>query len=214
MKRRESDLGRFFVSYGWLCALTLIASVAVFTLSLNAIDHVRDYESVDYFFECYEVKENMLIEDTMDAYRDEGIVQSRIYHISKDDATKNSYFESHGLFSDIVLLYESEISGFQDVIGDYFRSMDEAFLSKALEGIEDGYGRYEAYGAVYGLKIHDPSDPEYAERFCFTDLLRFEKEEEAGEAVYLLVPTRSEMYGEKNEVGFMALNAFLRRYER
>lgn len=211
MNKRGGKIGDFFVSYGWACACIVVGSIVLFEAGLRSMNAVKDNEKISYFIECYTIEENnTLTADTVETLKDEGIIESHIYHVGPNDTLKNTQFQTHGLFSDICLLFESEIAGFQEIIGEYFVAWDEAF-KEGCDFLTEGQEFYEAYSSQWGLKVFDPDGNT---NWDFSPLCSFEKEGEKSEDVYLFIPTRSPNFSSSTSVGFKALNYFLNRYAK
>lgn len=211
MNKGRTKVGDFFVSYGWACVCIIVASVVLFEVGIRSMNAVKDHEKINYFIECYGIEENnTLTEDTANTLKEDGIVESHLYHVGPNDALKNTQFQTHGLFSDICLLFESEIVGFKEIIGEYFVAWDETF-KEGCDFLTEGEEFYEAYSQAWGLKVFDPDQHTNWE---FSSLCSFEKEGEKSEDVYLFIPNRSPNFSSPTSVGFKALNYFLERYAK
>lgn len=209
----KKKIGDFFVMNGWAIALIALLSYASFYWGLNAIDSIKSYEKIDYFFENYGLKDNTLSKDTIALLKDKGVLQSNLYDVSPTSSIKSEQYSKFGAYSDLCVLNQNDMDDMVEVIGDNFMPLDVTFKAKYTEGLQKNYSFFSAYSTDYAIKIYDPNDAAYSNQFTYSNLLTFTQENVTPIAYYLCIPLKSVNYGATTSNGFTALNFFLKTYE-
>jgi hypothetical protein len=209
----KKKIGDFFVMYGWAIVLVALLSYASFYWGLNAIDSIKNYEKIDYFFENYGLKDNTLSKDTLSLLKDKGVLESNVYDVSPTSSTKSEQYAKFGAYSDLCVLNQNDMDDMAEVIGDNFKAIDDTFKSNYKDGLAKTYSYYHAYNQDYAIKIYDPNDATYSSQFTYSNLLTFTKDNVTPLAYYLCIPLKSVNFGSGTTNGFIALNSFLKTYE-
>lgn len=192
----KKSLKDFFISYGVLIIFFFLTAYFALAYPISIINGIKDYETISFFFEAYELKENTLEDDLLNLLEEDGVLSINLYQFAKDDELISQQYQARGVYSDFVMLTESDLDTmFEDYQeGEYpddYISLDEG-LAEDL-GLDDTYDYYYVGGARYAFKAYDKDDESYNEAHNFTSLLSFVREgkEEEAESTYFLFPSSS-----------------------
>jgi hypothetical protein len=186
----KKDIGDYFVTWGWLIILFIGLSYVVWYWPISAIDSIKDYEQINFFFESYGLNDNTLQSDLLADLQEKGVVEVNLYDYAPTDVSLTSYYDEFGVASDFIVLTESGLdSMFNNASSTGVTSKFVPFsidLRTATMPTDD-YEYYKVGNIAYGLKIFDSSDSSYDEAHPFGRLLEFASTGIVADSYYLLL---------------------------
>lgn len=214
LRPSKKTIRDFFVHFGWGILGGGLLSFLVLDFSLRGIDAIQPREKLDFFMESYALKENTLAEDMVARFENQGILQCNIYHVYPEEAAIGQRFQAQGLTSDFCILSESDVKGFRDMMGEFFRPLDEDSKKEMLQGTKKNYDTYCALNLEWGLQLYDSNDSTYNQQFDFSPLLSFSSPKpDKQESFYLFFLAQSVHFGKEDRLGYEACSYFLQLYE-
>ena len=214
LRPSKKTIHDFFVRFGWGILGGGLLSILVLDFSLRAIDAIQPREKLDFFIESYTLKENTLADDVVSHFENQGILQCNIYHVYPEEPAIGQRFQAQGFTSDFCILSESDVTGFKDMMGEFFLPLDEDSKKKMLQDTKKNYDTYSALGLEWGLQLYDAKDPSYNLQFDFSPLLSFSSPKpDKQESFYLFFLSQSVHFGKEDTLGYEACSYFLQLYE-
>ena len=214
LRPTKKTIRDFFVRFGWGILGGGLLSFLVLDFSLRAINAIQPREKLEFFIESYALNENTLADDMVSRFEDQGILQCNIYHVYPEEAAIGQRFQAQGLTSDFCILSGSDVKGFKDMMGEFFRPLDENSKKEMLKGTNKNYSTYSALDLEWGLQLYDPNDASYNLQFDFSPLLSFSSPKpDKQESFYLFFLSQSVHFGKEDTLGYEACSYFLQLYE-
>lgn len=186
----KKDIEDYFVSWGWLIVLFVLASYVGWYLPITKIDEIKDYERINFFFECYGLKENTLEDDMTALLKADGVVETNVYSYAPNDSRIADYYDAFGSQSDFLVLTGDDLvamfpRGESSGVAARFVPFSEDLKEAALPTSD--YAFYQADGQDYALKVYDPNDLSYDATHPFGRLMDFSSGGSPTPSYYLLL---------------------------
>lgn len=186
----KKDFGDYFVSWGWLIVLFIGLSYVAWYWPISALDAIKDYEKINFFFESYGLNDNALQANLLTDLNSNGVLEVNLYCYSPADVSLTSYYDKFGAESDFLVLSEADLDSM--FLNAASTNVTKGFVpfSAGLKEVAiptDDYAYYDVGGVAYGLEVFSPSDSSYDKAHPFTDLLDFTFEGVAAQPFFLLL---------------------------
>ena len=181
--------------------------LAVFTVVVNSINRIKDYEKFTLFIAAYGVTEFRYKDEITELLKDDGIVEVNYLSYRNDDENIGAYYDTFGYYADLNILSEKDIQDMKEGIKDVYIPVSDSLRNNI--NISDKY-EYYAYDEVnYAIKIFDKDNDAYNDNFEYSEWINFKTKQGTKENFYLLLTHYSKTFGEysKTNVSSSSLKA-------
>lgn len=201
-EKTKEMIGNFLQSRGWLMIMVLLLSYTGWYYVLNALNEYKKEEVFTLFTESYGVKNEAIISNLQNDFKEHGILKIEHYDFSPNRSNIGDLYTRFGADSDVLILKEKDLVDMEDVIGEVFYTTSEVL------SYFPNWSQYEFYTdseISCGLKVYDSENKNYNQNLKFDQFLNFENAE-TPESFYLLINRGSIHFEAIADVGVDIMN--------
>ncbi|MCD8194962.1 MAG: hypothetical protein LUD22_01515 [Coprobacillus sp.] len=208
----------FFTYFTVPLIIVIVLVYVAWYYTFQLINRIYDYEKISLFVIANDVKEDIAsdIYDYMNSgVTDDPVLEVDLYDYPKNESNLYQIYLSLGVYADLLIMPEYDLSDLAELVGDNFLGYDENLFNYSnVDKDFNSYKHFEYDGLYYGIKIFDPDDKEYNEYVGFTNWLDYEGEEDSYYLIINLFSENIHSYIETSvtDNAFIALGYLINRF--